>query len=1120
MTRTLLPGIGGGLFPSRYLSDRLFRDAKTVDAARLRRTEALLSAWWTRVAATCGPATGVRTLFDVAAMPLFAALGFRASHAIFDRSTARARLTTRRQTPVGLLLLPWAAHPSTTWRRAVAAADDVGANWCFVLAPPFLSLVSARGHSLRRSVDFALPDAFDPRSLQAFLVLTGAETFARGGHAAPAGIAALVTTAALFQDRVRADLQDGVIEALAALTAAVPDASARAGAASRFDEALTLLYRILFLLFAESRDLVPRDHPIYRDAYAVGALCREARRTERPVGLWDGLAAVTRLSRTGCRTDDLIVRPFNGRLFARSAAPSLERSCLRPTRLAVTRDTAMQRTLIALATRHTPEGREDICYADLGVEQLGAVYERVLDLDPLHPAKIPARTTKPTAGHSDRRKQSGTFYTPQDLAEFVVRRTLAPLVAGKSADAILLLRVVDPAMGSGAFLIAACRYLATAYERALIDEGRCSEADIDAAERANIRRLVAERCLAGVDANPVAVHLARLSLWLATLAQGKPLGFLDHRLRTGNSLVGAAPDDLQRVPGRRHAGDLATLPLLDDIELEHSLRQVTRPLLDLATRRDDTVDDVRAKEAVWTTLTGDRSPLAPWRLALGLWCARWFWPSGPAPSQAEMRASIDAILKNDSTLGRSHLLRWLTVAKSLQAAHGFFHWPLEFADVFYDDAGRPKDRPGFDAVLGNPPWEMLRQDSGTRHSPLATGEVQNPLQNRQLVRFIRESGLYPSCDRGHVNLYQPFLERALSIARPGGRVGLVLPWGLAVDDGARALRTRLLERSVTDTMVGLDNAGGIFPIHRGLRFLVLVTSPGGTTREIRARFGVRTRDEIASLPDGLDDGRDGRTHYPIRLSPALITGISGDARRIPDARRADDLELIERLTRQHPRLGSADGWRARFGRELNITEDRASFSAHGLPVIEGKHIQPFVVSPRAASLRIERAEADRRLPAGGFKQPRLAYRDVSGVGNRVSLIAAVIPADVVTTHTLFCLRTPLPMEQQHFLCGLLNSFVLNAVVRMLMGGHLTTTLVESLPAPAWTGSAAQRRLARLARRLSQTRRPARTAALLQAAVARAYDVDVPTFRHVLAGFPLVPVTERDRALGYLRTKHT
>ena len=215
------------------------------------------------------------------------------------------------------------------------------------------------------------------------------------------------------------------------------------------------------------------------------------------------------------------------------------------------------------------------------------MYERVLDVDmPRSDAATtgsdrhrPGRSR--AGGHSQLRKQSGTFYTPQALTEFVVRRTLAPLVAGRSADEILALRVVDPAMGSGAFLVAACHFLAGAYEQALVEEGRAGSPDFDDAERANARRLVAERCLAGVDLNPTAVQLARLSLWLTTLASGKPLSFLDHRLRHGNSLVGAAPADLARVRAHHGHREPAALPLFDDLDLEHSLRRVAGPLADL-----------------------------------------------------------------------------------------------------------------------------------------------------------------------------------------------------------------------------------------------------------------------------------------------------------------------------------------------------------------------------------------------------------------------------------------------------------------------------------------------------------------------------------------------------------
>jgi hypothetical protein len=158
--------------------------------------------------------------------------------------------------------------------------------------------------------------------------------------------------------------------------------------------------------------------------------------------------------------------------------------------------------------------------------------------------------------------------------------------------------------------------------------------------------------------------------------------------------------------------------------------------------------------------------------------------------------------------------------------------------------------------------------------------------------------------------------------------------------------------------------------------------------------------------------------------------------------------------------------------------------------------------------------AARQLTGAPFTSPRLAYRDVSGVGNRLALIAAIVPAGVVTTHTLFCLRSPLPIDRQHFLCGVFNSYVMNAMARMLMGGHLTTSLIEALPVPKWRDSPLERHIAKLSRRLSADSRPVADAAL-QAAVALLYGLDADAFRRVLAGFPLVPAADRARALSRL-----
>jgi hypothetical protein len=379
-----------------------------------------------------------------------------------------------------------------------------------------------------------------------------------------------------------------------------------------------------------------------------------------------------------------------------------------------------------------------------------------------------------------------------------------------------------------------------------------------------------------------------------------------------------------------------------------------------------------------------------------------------------------------------------------------------------------------------------------------------------LLAFLRTSGLYPHCGRGHLNLYQAFLERSLSLVRTGGRAGLIVPWGLASDSGATALRGALIDRHGLDTIVGLDNTQGLFSIHRGLRFMVVVARVGEPVRVTRARFGVSRIDELRALP-GRDDPDE--TAYPVRLTPEVIDRIGGVERRFPDVRRPGDLALGMRLKQRFPSIGSRLGWRARFGRELNATDDRALFGPRGLPVLEGKHVTPFVVDMARTSRRISRAAAERALGADRFGSPRLAYRDVSAAGNRLSLIAAVVPADVVTTHTLFCLRQPnLPLEHQHFLCALFNSYVLNAIVRLLMGQHVTTRLVEDLPAPPWTGSSEQREIAAAAGRLSRSRGRPQDEAGTQAAVARLYGLTRGELADLVEGFPLIPEADRRAAV--------
>jgi hypothetical protein len=773
----------------------------------------------------------------------------------------------------------------------------------------------------------------------------------------------------------------------------------------------------------------------------------------------------------------------------------------------------MGRAVIAVGTASVGRtgSRSRIAYRDLDVEQLGAVYERVLDY---RPAVSESGIGLVRGG--DARKSTGTFYTPRAVTGYLVRQTLAPLLTGRTADEILNLRVLDPAMGSGAFLVAACRYLAAAVEDALIREGRWQPHDVTPADRALLRRTIASRCLFGVDLNPMAVQLARLSLWLATLAADRPLSFLDHHLVAGNSLIGATPDDVRRQPSRggRRTRRQADLPLLEDHALSGTLAQSARIRLKLALEPDDSAGIVRAKEHALAALQNRNAALGRWSRVLDLWCAGWFWDAGAPPDRGTFAELAGRIVGRGCALPDRVARPLLDQADAIASRNQFLHWPLAFPEVFVDADGRPLARPGFDAVIGNPPWDMVRGDSGD-------GEARDGrrIDARRLSDFVRESGIYRVDTRAHANQYQLFVERGLQLVRDGGRLGLVLPSGIASDAGTAPLRRHLFDRSDVDSLTGLDNREAIFPIHRSVRFVLLTATSGRPTTQVCCRFGI-TRPEDLERSDG------GPGRGPLVLTRRFLARVSGEEDLgIPELAGEPDLRLVEQITAAFPRLGSNDGWGIHFGRELNATDDRDEFdpftgAAAERPVVEGKQIEPFRVFIDRSRLQLRGdSRAGERVP----RRLRLAYRDVASATNRLTLIAALIPPRAVTTHTLFCLKTPVPATAQRVLCALLNSYVANYLIRLRVNTHVTVSLVARLPVPVLRpGDPGFERLAVLSRALTAGSSPVEEApeyAELQALVASLYRLDAPAFEHVLSTFPLVPAATRAKTLSIFNGVH-
>lgn len=1106
----MLAGLSGSLV-SRYFAEQILPrefEGRLGEPSLAPAWKAFVR-WWHTRASHLGPASSIRSIWDVAALPVANLLGFAPESPAAEAGRIRYAPLAPSGHRVALVATTADGSLDNLWRETTRRGISLDTGWVLCTNGRELRLVDTQRTYSRAYLQFDLQRTAD--HLATFTVLWALlreEAFRRKG-AEPPLVYDIIRASAKHGQAVGRSLRVGVIDAVQHLLCGL-NRCGRHHLDDLLDESLTVVYRLLFLMFAESRGLVPNWHPIYRESYTIESLRERAERPGKMTGLWEALQAIARLAHSGCRAGNLVVPPFNGRLFSPARAPIAE-SC-------VVSDEIARAALLALSTtacRRSTSRRDGspsstrtrIDYRDLGVEQLGAVYESVLDYEPAFPESGKNRIVLRRGG--DKRKSTGSFYTPQTITDYAVRRALHPLVDGATAARILQLRVLDPAMGSGAFLVAACRYLARAYEQALIRDGEVAEGDVDDTDRAGFRRLVAQRCLFGVDINPTAVQLARLSLWLATLAANKPLTFLDHHLVCGNSLLGASPVDIARQPpgtrlrvsrfgaqarGRTTA-NAAKTPLFADADLEPSLAHAVVERRWLAETPDDTAGIVRDKERRLAVLHVAQR----WKATADLWCACWMWPDAAnAPDAAVFASLVEKLATGTSALPDKTSAALLQEATRITREHRFLHWVLEFPEAYFDTNGQPETNGGFDAVLGNPPWDMLRAGGPEK-------------------TFVRHSGVYRHQGTGHINRYQMFVERALTLTRRGGRVGIVLPGGFATDHTSAPLRRALLTRTNIDAISGFDNRRAIFPIHRSVRFLVCTSTAGDPTRQIACRFGIDDPAELETIPDSGDRLRT--KSHPVCLTPSFLEALSGDAFAIPELRNEIDAQILERVVHTIPRLDAESGWAARFGRELNATDDRGHFhEGHtGLPVLEGKHIEPFRAHVDRSSWRISERSASRLLdPATTFLRPRIAYRDVASATNRLSLIAAILPEGVVTTHSLFCLKTMLSIDNQAFLCAMLNSYVANYLVRQMMTTHLGSATVEALrvPKPVYSSPLFEQ-IVDLSHELRRAHRAA-ASARLQALAARCYGLTTDEFLHVLGTFPLVAEAERRSALEEFR----
>lgn len=744
-----------------------------------------------------------------------------------------------------------------------------------------------------------------------------------------------------------------------------------------YQQLLRLVYRLLFLFTIEERGLVFRPDATeeardrFRRGYSLARLRDLAgarRRFDRHADLWTGL----RIAMTGLsHGEEALGLPALGGLFRLDRCADLD-GC----------EIANDKLLSAIGRLgFFQEGSAltRVNYRDMGPEELGSVYEALLELVPqIDPAASPWRFRfagddgdGTVAGNA--RKLTGSYYTPDSLVQELIKSALDPVIADRlkeakdEASAILGIKVIDPACGSGHFLLASARRLGEALANARAGEGQPTPADYRHALRD-----VISHCIHGVDRNPLALELAKTALWLEAYSPDRPLGFLDHHMRCGDSLVGVLdpsimdegipeeafkplsgddPEVAKDLARRNTAGRKA---LKAERQRMAVMEELTRYEVESARELDgmpeETIEQIEAKFAAFEAARATEAHGKSQALA-DLFVAAFFTPKNTGYAKtAPITDDLHRMLRDVPM--RSGVLE--AAQKHARLAFAL-HWRLEFPEAFQQG--------GFDVVLGNPPWEMSQlneQEFFSVRSPaiaalagearkraIAQLDAENPslwFEFVQEARRIEAVNLYcRASDRfrltatGKLNTYALFAECFLNLMRNRGRSGFIVPTGIATDDGTKAYFEKITRDGRLASLYDFENRAKVFPaVDSRVKFSLLT-------------LGRQESAEFVCFATAIEHLSDPRRRF--QLSGSDIHLLNPNTHTCAIFRSERDAELTRKIYQNVPVLiddtrGDGNPWGISFKQGLfNMTSDSGLFKMgpgqSRLPLYEAKMIHQF-----------------------------------------------------------------------------------------------------------------------------------------------------------------------------------
>jgi len=796
-----------------------------------------------------------------------------------------------------------------------------------------------------------------------------------------------------------------------------------------------LVYRFLFLLVSEDRGLIS-PNPVYRDHYGIARLRRmldvQAAWTDHP-DLWLSLRTLFHLFQDDKLSAVLALAPLNGELFATQTLDGCTLS---------NRDLLAAFWYLAYYQEKPCAPSRRVNYAALDVEELGSVYESLLEFHPDVSPDAASRLRFDLIFGSER-KTTGSFYTPPELVNELIESALMPVVRqrldevaktgsprpsdGRGArgegrsdlpssishlqqKALLSLKIIDVACGSGHMLLAAARRVGK--ELAKLRTGE----DEPAPERVreSIRDVISH-CIYGVDRNPLAVDLCRVALWLESHTAGKPLTFLDHRIRCGDSLVGVfdlavlksgIPDKAfdpcegddkptARAAARQNREERRGAQDLFAVRDSHDAEALTRHSRDVDAIPDDSPELIRRKRELFEASHRDPAWLRQ-KQASDLWTAAFF------QNLTANSVLITSAALADHLSGRPIDSRLHGNAATLALRQPFFHWPLEFPEVFA--AG------GFDVVLSNPPWERIKlqeqeffaaRDSRIAGAPTKAARAklirelaeEKPALHAEFIaavhaadcvsKFLRQSDRFPLTAKGDINTYAVFGETIRRLVCSKGRAGVILPTGIATSETYKSFFAEIVDHGQLARLVSFLEIRDFFLATDSREPFCLLTLAGGHCAEPEFAFALTK----------VDQARDSRRCFT--LTPEDIFRVNPNTRNCPVFRTRADAELTRKIYQRIPVLileGETSGnpWQIRFMTIFHMSSDSHLFhesqSDGRLPLYEAKMVWQF--DHRFATYNDERDATNDLSPEEKAKpglRPRPRYWvDETEVLNRIA----------------------------------------------------------------------------------------------------------------------------------------